>query len=245
MTKYTNVFSLRAWKRLIRRRLFSLLARRVHLSYSAYGEDLIAWAYLSGVARLTGPEIRYIDIGAADPIHLNNTYLLSTLGAHGVLIEPDPDQAAKLHSARPDDITVNAGIAFDDRQSATLIRFNSPVFNTFSESQADLTLMSSKSWLPSQRLTVVDRIEVSLIPINKILEEHGTPHFLSIDTEGLDFKILKSIDFSRFCPWIICMETIVEPSDIEELLKPYGYQFTCRTPENVMFILPLRLWSRS
>lgn len=245
MTKYSNVFSLRAWNRLIRHRLVSLAAPRAHLSYSAYGEDLIALAYLSVAARLTGPEIRYIDIGAADPIRLSNTYLFSTLGAHGVLIEPDPDQAAKLRNARPNDITVNAGIAFDDRRSATLIRFTSPVFNTFSESQADLTLASSKNWSPSQLQTVVDRIEVNLIPINEILEEYGTPHFLSIDTEGLDFQILKSIDFSRFCPWIICMETIVEPSDIEELLKPHGYQFTCRTPENVIFILPLRLWSKS
>jgi FkbM family methyltransferase len=255
MIASTKAFSLRDWTRPVRHRLGAVLsglgivapqmapsmvssaAPGARISYSGHGEDLVVWAWLSVEGRLTGPEIRYLDIGAAEPTNLNNTYLLSTFGARGVLVEPDPDQAAKLRAARPRDTTINVGVAFDERQSATLTRFTSPLFNTFSERQADVVLTSSKNWHPTQLQAVVDRIDVALVPINKILKEHGAPHFLSIDAESLDFQILKSIDFSQFRPWIICMEIMCPLADIEALLNPFGYKFICRTPDNVMFIL--------
>jgi FkbM family methyltransferase len=248
--KHIKALSLRDWSRPVRHRLGSVLSRLgivvpmapvapsgARTSYSGHGEDLIAWAWLSVEGRLTGPEIRYLDIGAAHPTHLNNTYLLSTFGARGVLVEPDPDEAAKLRAARPGDITINAGVAFDERQSATLTRFTSPFFNTFSAGQAEVVLESSKNWHATQLQTVVDRIQVDLLPINKLFEEHGIPHFLSIDAESVDFEILQSIDFSRFRPWIICMEIMRPLVEIEAYLKPFAYQFICRTPDNVMFIL--------
>jgi FkbM family methyltransferase len=228
------------WSRQVRCRsksLFRRLAPEAKISYAGHGEDLLAWGWLSVQGGLVGPAVRYVDIGAAHPTKLSNTYLLSTLGARGVLVEPDPNQAAKLQAKRPGDITINAGIAFDERQSATLIRLSSPLFNTFSEQQADMVVASSKNWDPPLPQTIMDRIEVRLFPINKIFEDHGTPHFLSIDAEGADFQILKSIDFSQFRPWIICMEIMNPLEDIDETLRPHGYQLFCRTPDNVMFIL--------
>jgi FkbM family methyltransferase len=207
------------------------------LSYAGHGEDLLVWAWLSVEGRLKGPEIRYLDIGAADPIHLNNTYLLSTLGASGVLVEPDPAQAAKLRAVRPRDLTIQAGVAFDGRRSATFTRFTSPLFNTFSPQQADKVVAASKTWHPTALQTVVDHLEVELIPINQILEEHGTPHFLSVDAESFDFPILQSLDFSRFRPWIICTEIMRPCGEIAALLNPHGYQFIGRTPDNVLFML--------
>jgi hypothetical protein len=37
----------------------------------------------------------------------------------------------------------------------------------------------------------------------------GAPTFISIDTEGLDLDILKTIDFNRFRPKIFCVETLI------------------------------------
>ena len=45
----------------------------------------------------------YLDIGAADPTALSNTYLFYTRGCHGVLVEPNPARLGALRSVRPRD----------------------------------------------------------------------------------------------------------------------------------------------
>ncbi len=57
-------------------------------------------------------------IGAADPIQYNNTYRLYRRSARGVLVEPNPTFAAKLRSARPGDVVLEAGIGTMDADSA-------------------------------------------------------------------------------------------------------------------------------
>jgi Methyltransferase FkbM domain len=56
----------------------------------------------------------------------------------------------------------------------------------------------------------VETKKIKLININKVLAKHfppGGPDFLSVDTEGLDLDILRSLDFSRFRPKVVCAET--------------------------------------
>ena len=46
--------------------------------------------------------------------------------------------------------------------------------------------------------------------INEVIKQNfsGSPDFLSIDVEGLDLLILKSLDFEKYRPGVICVETI-------------------------------------
>src|SRR5580693_625305 len=62
-----------------------LLPPYAHLSFAQQGEDLIAEDLLHWF-KISKPT--YLDIGANDPIHNNNTYLFYTKGARGVLVEP-------------------------------------------------------------------------------------------------------------------------------------------------------------
>ena len=78
------------------------------VSFSAFGEDVIVASWLRA-AGLDMREIRYLDVGAGEPRQLSNTCLLYTLGASGVLVEPDPDQANALLAARSRDTVVNVG----------------------------------------------------------------------------------------------------------------------------------------
>jgi FkbM family methyltransferase len=196
-------------------------------SYSGSGEDRIVMAWLQTVYGLTLDRIRYCDIGANHPHKLSNTFALYQRGARGVLVEPDPDQARLLRNARPRDIVLNVGAAFDDRRMAKLKRFSNRVFNTFSEKQADLVLAREGSF---------NEIEIELVPTNDILSAHfdNDLHFLSIDAEGVDLAILQSIDLGRFLPKIICIEA---SADFDNTLKPHGYTLTARTPDNVIYRL--------
>jgi FkbM family methyltransferase len=204
------------------------------LSYAAYGEDLVALAWLAS-AGVKAKDIRYLDVGASDPVVLSNTMLMYRQGASGVLVEPDFDMAQKLKERRTRDVVINAAAAFDDRRSAELIRFSSGVFNTFSEKQAEHILASSPGWGTSQR--IVGRTEVRLMPINDIIEQNFggvAPHFFSVDAESVDFEIVRSLDLARFGPWIICAEKSRPVRDWDDLLRPSGYHAMCETPHNIM-----------
>ena len=197
----------------------------------------MAWLMRDGI---DPSRMRYLDIGAADPVVISNTYLFSTLGASGVLVEPDPDQAARLRT-RTGDIVVNAGVAFDDRRKATLTRFTSRLFNTFSEEYSATVLEQSGKWQESQIQKVVDRIEVPLIDINTIIETYLNgiaPDFLSIDAESVDYQILASLDLARFRPAVICSELSCPLERFAAALGPHGYTLVCRTPDNAMFYRP-------
>jgi FkbM family methyltransferase len=205
-------------------------------SYSASGEDLLAWSWVSCLEQ-DPAKIRYLDIGAAHPSRLSNTFLFYARGSSGVLVEPDPDQAARLVAARPRDTVIVAGVAFDERRSAILTRMTNPMFNSFSREQAESVVAQSRSWHPSQRQRIEGTVETRLIGANEILEEHflGTaPHLLSIDAEGTNFDILKSIDFRRFSPMTVCIEA---QRSIDEHLQVLGdaYRLIFQSPDNFMF----------
>jgi FkbM family methyltransferase len=206
-------------------------------SYSAFGEDVVALAWLTG-AGIKSSDIRYLDVGASDPAVLSNTMLMYRRGARGVLVEPEAEMAQKLAARRPHDVVINAGVAFDDRRSAQLIRLTSSVFNTFSEKQAEHVAASSVEWGSLQ--AIVGRSEVRLIPINDIIKQNlggVAPHFLSIDAESVDFEILQSLDLDQFRPWIICIEKSHSGAELSAYLLPRGYRVICDTPHNIMFML--------
>ena len=207
------------------------------ISYSAAGEDRIVLAWLRIVYRADIRRLRYLDIGANHPIELSNTFLLYSLGASGVLVEPDPDLCRLLASKRPRDTVRNVGCAFDERRSAKLKRLTSNVFNTFSDEHAAHAVQSSENWRPDQRQSVVDTIDVRLVPANQILSDHFKDgiDFLSIDAEGVDIKILQSIDLQRFRPKLICIEA---SDDFSSIMGAAGYEQIARTPDNLIYRLP-------
>jgi FkbM family methyltransferase len=226
-----------------RRRLAHLLCRsaifpeHARLSFSADAEDLIALSWLRA-AGVSSHDVRYLDIGAAEPSRISNTYLMAAGGGSGVLIEPDPDQAVALRVARPMDLVLNVGVAFDERRRERLWRLTSRVYNTFSREQAEMIVEISRArWKPEQRQDIIDSIEVELVPANEILGKYfdKAPHFLSIDTEGTNFDILRSIDFASHGPAVICVEAGRPFEEYDRLLGPHGYKRVCQTPDNLIF----------
>jgi FkbM family methyltransferase len=207
------------------------------LSYSVYGEDKLVMGYL--YARMDLRAVRYLDIGAGDPVIGSNTYALYQLGASGVLVEPTPDKARMLRRTRRRDIVVQAGAAFKEDRSAELILFgsgNAALFNTFDQARADEITSRSAGW--RDKLEVQGRVQVPLVSINDLVATHfaGELHFLSIDVEGYDFEVLKRLDLARYGPLAICVEA--SSGNFDALLSPHGYQRICMTPDNFIFLKP-------
>jgi hypothetical protein len=72
-----------------------------------------------------------------------------------------------------------------------------------------------------------------------------TPDLVSLDVEGLDLDILRSIDFSRYRPHVFCVETVsyaerdgsgVKNAPIHELMLQSGYKLYADTYINSIYV---------
>lgn len=82
-----------------------------------------------------------------------------------------------------------------------------------------------------------------MMHVNSLLAKYfpsGGPDFFSVDAEGFDYTILKSLDFERFRPQVICAETAILDGAIEEniidLVKAKDYEIRGGSFLNTVFL---------
>ena len=180
---------------------YDIVKLRARPSYAQAGEDLIVNYYFESV-NIKKPT--YLEIGTNEPILHNNTYFFYLNKCVGVCIEPDSNMIGVIKKKRPNDIVLNVGIGTSEGTQMPFYTFpewrNS--WNTFSQEEAELRQKTSG---------IKYSVEyIDLKTVNGIIETHfdKTPDFISIDVEGLDLDILQSIDYNRYKPEVICVETI-------------------------------------
>ena len=196
-------FRLYGWRQFLR---FAFIETRrkgkqfTRHSYSQSGEDLL-------LDKLTGNQAHgfYVDVGAYDPHRLSNTKRFYKRGWRGINVEPNTKRYEKFMRERTRDINVNLGItdvSGTAPQKAMFYEFFPDTLSTFSEHAAQ---EYRKKGHP-----LVRSMEVSVDTLAHILEQYAknTPiDFLSTDTEGFDLTVLKSNDWNRFRPRVICVES--------------------------------------
>lgn len=205
-------------------------------SFAQQGEDAIIKSIFENHLKIDKPS--YIDIGAYHPAYSNNTFLMYLQGSRGVLVEPNPAYTGLLRDGRPGDTVLNIGIGITDETEADFYVFDEhSQLNTFSKEWADKYIAE---YGPAILKEVV---KMPLVNINRVLEEHfqAGPHIFSIDVEGLDYDILKTLDFERFRPSLFCVETGVfgsfnENEGIPALMAEQGYVMRANTYTNSIFI---------
>lgn len=226
---------------IVRRKMLSLkqvTRGKARLSYSQYGEDLLMMSAIH-LQKIENPT--YLDIGANDPVKGNNTYYFYQRGFYGVLIEPNPLLHKKLVKMRPKDVSLNIGVG-DKQETRTYYLFPEQhnALNTFSEEE--------KNEITKNGIPVVRSVELLMRDINSIIREHFStpPSIISIDVEGLDEAILRTLDFERYAPQIICVETIsfsdvqnntfVKRNELIEYILSKNYEIFADTYFNTIFI---------
>jgi FkbM family methyltransferase len=177
------------------------------ISYAQCGEDLIIQYVFDALGR---HKIRYLDIGAHHPSYLSNTYYFYLRGHRGVCVEPDVSLLQAFHNVRPDDVLLNAGIAPQNGEADFFV-MTTPTLNTFSRPEA-----ARFASYGNQKIERVERIAIR--NINDVIAENfdAPPDLMSLDVEGLDIDILRSLDFSRYAPDVCCIETLSYTEDKSE-----------------------------
>lgn len=206
------------------------------VSFSQSGEDLIVKRTLSKIG-IKNPT--YLEIGTNDPVLNNNTYLFYINGSRGVLVEPDPIFFKKIKRKRKKDVLLNCGVGISNEKNADFYIISNNSLNTFSKEEAEKIKSFGKD-------KIIKTINTPLISINEIIKKYfpNYPNFISIDVEGLDFEILKSINFNIYRPEVFCIETITFTQDNTELkreeifkyMDQIGYMNFADTYINTIFV---------
>jgi FkbM family methyltransferase len=164
----------------------------------------------------------FVEIGASDGINLSNTYILEkTYNWKGICVEPIPYNFEKLIKNRPHSIcssnavynTTGEIVQFDIANSADLL------------SGISKNIDCHMAAVNANKTT----INVETITLTDLLDKHSAPNhidYLSIDTEGSEYEILRVFNFSKYTFGLIDVEhNYVEPrrSQIRALLTANGY----------------------
>lgn len=205
-----------------------------HKTYAQHGDDLVALNIFHNIG-ITRPS--YLDIGAHHPLNISNTALLYELGCRGVNVEPNPHLFANFLEMRPEDQNLNIGVSFKEGMLDFYMIDDFSGRNTF-DRQTALEFVADH---PAFTIQSIKPIEVW--SLETLIEKIGGtfPDFLSIDVEGLDLPILKSYDFNKTRPKVICAEYISGGSsnvhlEIKETLNSCGYFLYFKTVGNAFYV---------
>jgi FkbM family methyltransferase len=166
----------------------------------------------------------FIEIGASDGITLSNTYLLEKeYKWKGICVEPIPKQFQLLCKNRPNSSCSDYAVYNESGKMVTFdIANDSDLFSGISNNIDLFTeLVNSNK----------TQILVNTITLNDLLEKYNAPSFidyLSLDTEGTEYEILKCVDFKKYKFGLIDIEhNFIEPkrSIIRNLLISNGYKY--------------------
>jgi FkbM family methyltransferase len=177
-----------------------LVNRYWNLSFSLFGEDRVIYKLLIGKISRQTPGL-YVDIGCAGPYQNSNTILLYLMGWSGIAVDPNPVFTESFRKYRPQDRAIHAAVGPTSKD----VFF--AAHQRFEERGRVVDSMDALSNDPDYREPVA-------IPCHTLAEifEKNLPvpdaeiDFLDVDVEGMDLEILKSNDWSRFQPRLICVE---------------------------------------
>jgi FkbM family methyltransferase len=162
----------------------------------------------------------FVEVGVGSGRHLSNTYLMEAeLGWTGVLVEPNRSSHESILECRK---------AYLDPRAAASTSGQTLIFEEVKGAGAFSRLVGSKG----HRLDdfQIERYEVTTVTLNDIFEERGIPQeidFMSVDTEGSEFDVLKGINFSKYSFRALAIEHNYDEAklgSIRNLLAGHGYR---------------------
>lgn len=199
-------------------------------SFSACGEDAILKYLFRN--RISG---FYVDVGAFDPYEVSNTYWFYLQGWTGINIDANERSIVKFNKLRPKDTNICAAISDIEE-----------VLNYYEVSGSKSMNSFSKDFIQSQNVTRIESSKsIKTRSLSSVLDENlknsQRINFLSIDVEGVELKVLKSNDWSKYRPDIVLLESFEKmtneafDAEIIQYLKAKEYSLISKTPNGVFF----------
>ena len=162
----------------------------IHKEKPYYAEDKEDLLVLEKINKKEG---YFVDVGCFHPTRINNTYLLYKKGWRGLNIDMNKFSIKLFNLVRPEDVNIHSAIS-------------SVKGEIFYYTSKKLALTSSLS----KKKDLNIKVKVNSDSLNNIISSSKFNQkkidFLSLDCEGHDLEVLKTIDLKKYSPKIICVE---------------------------------------
>ncbi|GHD53834.1 hypothetical protein GCM10008110_27800 [Marinobacter persicus] len=179
----------------------------------------------------------YVDVGAHHPKRFSNTYYFYRKGWNGINIDARPGSMQDFSRVRPRDVNLEVPVS-EQPEKLKYYMFNEPALNGF-----DPAISEERNGKGGYEIESV--VELETMRLDKILDEH-LPHgkqidFLSVDVEGLDLAVLKSLDLQKYTPGVILVEILgtsldgLRDSEVSNYLMQYEYSIFAKSMNTVFF----------
>ena len=206
-------------------------------TYSMYGEDIYVEKFFK--RKKNG---FYVDIGCYHPIEGNNTYLLHKKGWFGVNIDVSELSIELFNKARKKDHNVNVAVSNKSKKIKLYYRKKINMLNTVDKKFA-------KNFFKNGFRTKL----INSNTLNSILKNSKFKNkkidFLNLDIEGHELNALKSMDFKKYNPKLICIEIhnrevsekkhkyndYYKSTPIYQFLNKRGYKLLCKKGFSFIF----------
>lgn len=211
-------------------------------TYSQCGEDAII-SFMCIYLNISPEQVTYLDLGANHAVEMSNSYYFYEKGAHGVLVEANPELIGELKAARPRDIVLNKAISFEEDESQI------PFYVMSGDGLSTISYESAKAACEANpEIFIKQEYKIPTIRIDDLLEQYfseANPTIMSIDLEGIEEKIIEQIDFDKYRPIIIIVEDIPyspklvvdsKEDKVKALLMKHGYTEYAFTGVNAIYL---------
>jgi len=215
------------------------LIRKVYLTnlfrtfHAQFGEDII----LKGFLLKNISDGFFVDVGCYHPRKYNNTYKLYKKGWRGINIDLDELKIQAFKMLRPEDCNVLAAVS--DKEGTVKV-YDFDFFSVISTVNQEVAQKSENEikWekeIKTQTLSSI--IDSSRFARRQI-------DVLSVDVEGHDLNVLKSLDFEKYQPKIILIEShlmnidLIINSDLYLFLEEKEYHFINWVGLTLFFVHP-------
>jgi len=163
----------------------------------------------------------FIEFGACDGINISNTYYLEKyMGWSGILLEPAKSWHNNIKINRPNCIIDFRCVSDESGNEVSFYENADPALSSLNNNF--FSNNSYKVKTVSLNDVFFEHEEMLLKKFNKI----ESIDFISIDTEGTEYQILKKFNFNKYSPKIIIVEHNFDPIKsklLKRLIEAHDY----------------------
>ena len=164
----------------------------------------------------------YVDVGCHHPTRLNNCHLLYKNGWNGINIDISEFTIKLFNLIRIKDINIKIAVSLKQKK----VRFYYDKLISFYISLNKRKELDRFREINSNTLTKI---------IDKTKYQNRKIDFLSIDTEGKDFEVLRSLNFKKYDPKYICIEIYSDKNVSFNVKKNLIYKYLIKKNYKLLF----------
>jgi len=176
----------------------------------------------------------FVDIGAFDGVRCSNSVVFEEgYSWSGICVEPNPETFQELVKWRPHTRNFNIGMGNENGSLEFWKCGSLSGFEKYCSSEHKQRIINEVGGK--------DDVQIILVPIRnttEFLQEQNVTYidYLSIDAEGGDLEIIKSIDFNQFDIKLISIEADHSFEEIKNILQQNGFKYVTKCCADNFFI---------